>query len=115
MRVGHKPTQAAKAHDDTAPIVRLDRALAARIALDQFLRAEPVLLGQSFVDRDNDLVAIVGGIEHIDGHLIANLNAVSKLIVELGDDDAKLYAADWRDQMLEACIGLDTAGYSVAA
>jgi hypothetical protein len=44
-----------------------------------------------------------------------NLDAVSDLIVEMADDDTRFYAADWRDQMLEACIGLDTAGYSIAA
>ena len=44
-----------------------------------------------------------------------NLEAVADLMAEVGDDDTRFYAADWRDQMLEASIRLDTAGYSVAA
>lgn len=43
-----------------------------------------------------------------------DLDVVSRLLAEASSDD-RFYAADWRDQMLEAAVNLDTVGYSLAA
>ncbi len=42
------------------------------------------------------------------------LAVVSTLLAEVGVDDT-FYATDWREQMMEACIDLDTVGYSLGA
>lgn len=43
-----------------------------------------------------------------------NLEELATLLSEIGVDD-RFYAADWREQVLAACIDLDAVGYSLAA
>src|SRR5688500_8388986 len=82
MRGGDETFETVPAHEDTAAIVAGNHYLNKVFGFQQTACLLPVVLLQTHVDRDNQVIILIAGIEDVDRHFRANLQPGAHFRVE---------------------------------
>ena len=114
MRAGDKAFQPIPAHQDTAFVIAADFDIDRILRCQQLTGFLPVIALQAHVDGDDQVVVLVAGIDDIDGHIGAGMQAFAEVLFHplqiLGWDDAILLGAEIDDDL--ALIDLQNGSFA---